>query len=116
MKSSKHGLRVPAREKPNMEKALFNWPIVLQYDVKAKYRLISREFSSMTFFHQSVRLTNQTPRAFGFVPDKPIKLLYISIRLLFLFCLRVLFQGHTKIALCITNVSSTHLELEEIVQ
>jgi len=33
-------LRFPARENPNMEKALFDWPIVLQYDVKAKYQLI----------------------------------------------------------------------------
>ena len=49
---------------PNMEKALFDWPIVLQYDVKAKYRLISRKFSGMKFFHPSVRLTNQKPRAF----------------------------------------------------
>ena len=32
-------LRFPARENPLMEKALFNKPIVLQYDVKAKYRL-----------------------------------------------------------------------------
>ena len=47
-----------ARENPNIEKALFNWPIVLQYDVKAKYRLISRNFSGMKFFHPSVRLTN----------------------------------------------------------
>ena len=37
-------LRFPARENPNMEKALFDWPIVLQYDVKAKSRLISRKF------------------------------------------------------------------------
>ena len=44
-------LRFPAKENPNMEKALFDWPIVLQNDVKAKYRLISR----MKFFH---------PRAF----------------------------------------------------
>ena len=31
-------LRFPAKENPNMEKALFDWPIVLQYmyDVKAK--------------------------------------------------------------------------------
>ena len=36
-------LRFPAKENPNMEKALFDWPIVLQYDVKAKYRLISRK-------------------------------------------------------------------------
>ena len=57
-------LRFPARENPNMEKALFDWPILLQQDVKAKYRLISRKFSGMKFFHQSVRLTNQKPRAF----------------------------------------------------
>ena len=53
-------LRFPAKENPNMEKALFDWPIVLQYDVKAKYRLISRKFSG-------VRLTNQNLRAFVFV-------------------------------------------------
>ena len=52
-------LRLPAKENPNIEKALFDWPIVLQYDVKAKYRLISRKFSGMMFFHPSVRLTNQ---------------------------------------------------------
>ena len=57
-------LRFPAKESPNMEKVLFDEPIVLQYDVKAKYRLISRKFSSMKFFHPSVRLTNQKPRAF----------------------------------------------------
>ena len=49
---------------PNMEKALFDWPIVLQYDVKAKYRLISGKFSGMKFFHPSVRLTRKGPRAF----------------------------------------------------
>ena len=37
-------LRFPAEQNPNMEKALFDWPIVLQYDVKEKYRLISRKF------------------------------------------------------------------------
>ena len=56
--------RFPAKEKPNMENTLFDWPIVLQYDVKAKYRLISRKFSGMKVFHASVRLTNQNPRAF----------------------------------------------------
>ena len=40
----------PAKENPNMEKALFDWPIMLQYDVKAKYWLISRKFSGMKFF------------------------------------------------------------------
>ena len=29
-------LRFPAKENSNIEKALFDWPIVLQYDVKAK--------------------------------------------------------------------------------
>ena len=57
-------LRFPAKENPDMEKALFNWPILLEYDVKAKYRLISRKFSGITFFHPSVRLTNQKSRAF----------------------------------------------------
>ena len=35
-------LRFPAKENPVMVKVLFDWPIVLQYDVKAKYALISR--------------------------------------------------------------------------
>ena len=47
----------PAKENL-MEKALFSWPVVLQYDVKAKYQLICREFSGMKF-HLHVRLTNQ---------------------------------------------------------
>ena len=57
-------LRFPDKENPNIEKALFDWAIVLQYDVKAKYRLISRKFSGLTIFHPSVRLTKQKPRAF----------------------------------------------------
>ena len=65
----------PAKENPNMEDALFDWPVVLQYDVKAKYRLISRKFSGMEFFHLSVRLTNQKPSLL-YPFDKPIKWLY----------------------------------------
>ena len=64
-------LRLPAKENPNMERALFDWPIVLQYDVKAKYRLISRKFTGMKFFHPSVR-SNGRLHPF----DKPIKSLY----------------------------------------
>ena len=61
-------LRFPAIENPNTEKALVDWPIVLQYDVKANYRLIStRVFGHEVFFHPSVLLTNQNPRAFVFV-------------------------------------------------
>ena len=48
-------LRFPANENPNMENALFDWPIVLQYDVKAMYRWISKKFSGMKFSHPSVR-------------------------------------------------------------
>ena len=57
-------LRFPTKENPYMEKALFDWPIVLQYEVKAKYCFISRKFLGMRFFHPSFRLTNQKPRAF----------------------------------------------------
>ena len=57
-------LYFPARENPNMEMALFDWPIVLQYDVTAKHRLISRKVSGRNLFQPSVRLTNQKPRAF----------------------------------------------------
>ena len=49
-------LRFPAKENPNMEKALFDRPIVLHYDVKAKFQSISRKFSGVTFVTPSVRL------------------------------------------------------------
>ena len=64
-------LRFPAKENSNTEKALFDWPIVLPYDVKAKYRLISRKFSGMLCPF-----------------EKPIKSLYFGL-FLFLFCSRV---------------------------
>ena len=35
-------LRFSSKENPYIEKALFDLPIVLRYDVKAKYQLISR--------------------------------------------------------------------------
>ena len=80
-------LRFPARENPDMEMALFDWPIVLQYDIKAKYRLISRKFSGMKFFHPSVRLTNQKPCAL-YPFDQPIKSLYFR-SFVVSFCSRV---------------------------
>ena len=57
-------LYFPARENANMEMALFEWQIVLQYDVTAKHRLISRKVSGRKLFQPSVLLTNQKPRAF----------------------------------------------------
>ena len=77
-------LRFPAKENPNMEKALFAWPIVLQYDVKAISRKFFREevFSSERSLNQPkarrvcIRSINQSNR-------------FISVSLLFLFCSRV---------------------------
>ena len=43
-------IRFPAKENPNAEKTLFDWPIVLEYDVKAKYRLISGKFLGIKVF------------------------------------------------------------------
>ena len=57
---------------PNMEKTLFDWPIVWQCDVKANNRLISRKLSGRKL---SVHLANQKHvRLYPF--DKPIKSLY----------------------------------------
>ena len=75
--------RFPAKENPNIEKALFDWPIELQYDVKGKYRLTSRKFSGTRAFANQpkptrvcIRSINQSNRC-------------ISVRLFFLFCSRV---------------------------
>ena len=74
-------LRFHARENPNMEKALFDWPIVLQYDIKANYRLISRNFTPERSLNQPkatrvcIRSINRSNRS-------------ISVRFLFLFCSR----------------------------
>ena len=55
MKRTKHGLFVfpPMKTLNNLERALFNWLILLQYDVEAYYQLISRKFSGMKFFTQT---------------------------------------------------------------
>ena len=60
-------LRFPVKYEYDMAKALFDWSIVLQYDVKAKYRLISKKFSGIKFSHPSVPSTNQNARAFASV-------------------------------------------------
>ena len=55
MKRTKHGLFIfpPTKTLNNLERALFNWLILLQYDVEAYYQLISRKFSGMKFFTQT---------------------------------------------------------------
>ena len=56
---------VSRQENPNMQKALSDWSIVLQYDDKVKHRLISGKFSDIKFFLPS------RVRLYPF--DKPIK-------------------------------------------
>ena len=91
VKRSKHGLFFfSAKENPNVANACWHcWPIVLQYYVKAKYRLISRKFSGMKFFHASVGLTNQKPRARVCIRSIDQSNRSISVCLSFLFCSRV---------------------------
>ena len=86
------------KENPNMEKVLFDWPIVLLYDVKGKYRLISRKFACMKFFQPSVRLTNRKPRAFVSVRQTNQIALFPFV-CCFCFVRAFSFQGHTKICL-----------------
>ena len=101
-------LRFLTKENPNMEKALFDWPVVLKYDVKAKSRLISRKFFGQDVFsperpkdtHICTRSINQSNR-------------YISVCLLFLFCSRVFISrsyeiAPTNIVVVISNVDKTN--------
>ena len=81
-------LRFPAKENPNMEKALFDWPIVLQNDVKAKYQLISRKFFGHEVF-SAERSLNQPKAMRVFIRTINQSNRSISVRLLFLFCSRV---------------------------
>ena len=89
MKRSKHGLFVFPPKKTLI------WRRHRSIDqsccsMTSKYRLISRKFSGMKFFHLSFRLTNQKPRAFVSV---------LSFVCCFSFVCSFSFQGHTKVAL-----------------
>ena len=68
-------VHLPAKENPNMEKALCDWPIVLQHDVKAKYWLISTKFSGMKFSTQAFAQPTKTHVCL-YLFDKPIKSFY----------------------------------------
>ena len=76
-------LRFPAKENPNIDKALFDWPNELQYDVKAKYRLISRKFLGMKCFSPEPKATRVCIRSINQSNHS------ISVRLLFPFFSRV---------------------------
>ena len=88
-------LGFPAKENPNMEKALFDWPIVLQYDVKAKYRLISRKFFGHEVFSPE-RLLNQPKATRVCIRSINQSNRSISVRFLFLFCSRVFISRSYK--------------------
>ena len=92
-------LRSLVKENPNIQKTLFDWPIVLQYDVKAKYQLISGKFSDMKVLISPERLLNQ-PKAIP-VCIRSINHSNRSIYFRWMFCFVLVFsfQGHTKIAL-----------------
>ena len=88
-------LRFPAKENPNMEKALLDLPLLWKYDVRAKYRLISRKFSGMKFFspERSLNQPKATRVCFRSVNQSNRS---ISVRLLFLFCSRVFISRSYK--------------------
>ena len=81
-------LRFLAKENLNMEKALFDWPIMFQYDVKAKYRLISRKFFGHEVFSPE-RSLNQPKATRVCIRSIDQSNRSIFVRLLFLFCFRV---------------------------
>ena len=85
-----------AKENPNMEKALFDWPVVLQYDVKA----ISRNLFGHEVYSAERSLNQPKARCVCIHSINQSKS-FISVWLLFLFCFvcAFSFQGHMKIAL-----------------
>ena len=99
-------LRFPAKENPNMERALLDWPIVLQYDVKAKYRLISRKFSGSFFTRMFASPTKSHARLYPF--DEPIKSLYfrsfVASVLFARFQFKVIRKSHLKEIFIVWNV------------
>ena len=103
-------LRFPAKENPNMERALFDWPMVLQYDVKVKYRLISRKFFGREVF--STERSRNQPKAtrvrFRSI-NQPNR--SISVRLFFLFCSRLFIsRSHENRPICIRINNHFHLQ------
>ena len=99
-------LRLPAKENPNMEKALFDW----RDDVKVKYRLISRKFFGREVFSPErsrnqpkatrvrIRSTNQSNRC-------------ISVCLFFLFCSRLFIsRSNENRSICMRINNHFHLQ------
>ena len=83
-------LRFPAKENPNMERALFDWLILLQYDVKA----ISRKFFGHEVF-SAERSLNQPKATRVCIRSINQSNRSIFVRL-FLFCSRVFISRSYK--------------------
>ena len=79
-------LSFSAKDNPITEKVSFDWPIVLQYNVKAKYQLISRKFSGMIFFSPERSLNQSKATHVCHIRSINQSNRTISVRLLFLFC------------------------------
>ena len=92
-------LRSPAKENPNVEKALFDWPILLQYNIKAKYidwfleRSRAWSFSPENSPNQPI-----ATRVSSFPQTNQIIDLILSV-CCFCFVRAFPFQGHKKIPL-----------------
>ena len=89
-------LRFPAKENPNMEKALFDWPIVLQYDVEAKYRLISRKYFGREVFSLERSLNQPKASRVRWTNQIALSALFPLV-CCFCFVRAFSFQGHSKI-------------------
>ena len=84
-------LRFPAKENPKMEKELFDWPILLRYDVKA----ISRKFFGHEVF-STERSLNQPKARCVCIRSINQSDRFLSVRLLFLCCSRVFISRSYK--------------------
>ena len=106
-------LRFPAKENPKMEKALFDWPTLLRYDVKVKLRLISRKFSGKFFSPE--RSLNQPKATRVCIRSINQSTRFISLRLLFLFCSRVFmsrsYENHSITACNVGNPANVTLSV-----
>ena len=93
-----------------MEKALFDWPFVLQCDVKAKYQLISRNFFGYEVFSPDCSLNQPKATCFCIHSIKQSNR-SISVHLLFLFCSHSFISRSYKNRLNITiTYKEQHIE------
>ena len=113
MKKTKHAWTplFPAKENPNIEKAFFDWPILLQYDFDA----ILRKFCGHEVF-SVVRSLNQPKGRCVCILSMNQSNRFSSVRLLFCFVRAFSFQGHTKISLTIGIRTPSSFDKESGIQ